>query len=43
MSPDSQESAGGAIHRASNYPHLLPKIPRYCCPLEIFNRDMTLM
>ena len=35
-SPESQESAGGAIHRASNYPDLLPEMPRYCCPLEIF-------
>ena len=33
--PDSQESAGGAIHRVSNYPDLLPEMPRYCCPLEI--------
>ena len=23
------------IHRASNYPDLLPKMPRYCYPLEI--------
>ena len=35
--PDSQESDGGAIPRASNYPDLLPEIPRYCSPLEIFN------
>ena len=33
--PDSQESVGGAIHRASNFPDLLPEIPMYCCPLEI--------
>ena len=33
--PDSQESDGGAIHRASNYPDLLPEMPRYCCPLII--------
>ena len=33
--PDSQESDGGAIHRVSNYPNLLPEIPRYCCPLLI--------
>ena len=33
--PDSQESDGGAIHRVSNYPGLLPEIPRYCCPLVI--------
>ena len=30
---DSQESDGGAIHRVSNYPDLLPEMPRYCCPL----------
>ena len=28
--PDSQESDGGAIHRVSNYPDLLPEMPRYC-------------
>ena len=28
--PDSQESDGGTIHRASNYPDLLPEMPRYC-------------
>ena len=33
--PDSQESDGGAIHRVSNYPDLLPEMPRYCCPLII--------
>ena len=27
--PDSQESDGGAIHRVSNYPDLLPEMPRY--------------
>ena len=32
---DWQESAGGAIHRESNYPDLLPEMPRYCCPLGI--------
>ena len=31
--PDSQESDGVAIHRVSNYPDLLPEMPRYCCPL----------
>ena len=41
--PDSQESAGGAIHRAINYSDLLPEMPRYCCLLVIFNRDMTLI
>ena len=33
--PDAQESDGGAIHRVSNYPDLLPEMPRYCCPLVI--------
>ena len=33
--PDSHESNGGAIHRVSNYPDLLPEIPRYCSPLVI--------
>ena len=33
--PDSQESDGGAIHKVSNYPDLLPEMPRYCCPLVI--------
>ena len=33
--PDSQESDGGTIHRVSNYPDLLPEMPRYCCPLVI--------
>ena len=33
--PDSQESDGGAIHRESNYPDLLPEMSKYCCPLEI--------
>ena len=33
--PDSQESDGGAIHRVSNYPNLLPEMPRYCCLLVI--------
>ena len=33
--PDSQESDGGAIHRVSNYPDLLPEMPRYCCLLVI--------
>ena len=32
---DSQESDGGAIHRVSNFPDLLPEMPRYCCPLVI--------
>ena len=31
--PDSQESDGGAMHRVSNYPDLLPEMPKYCCPL----------
>ena len=33
--PDSQVSDGGAIHRVSNYPDLLPEMPRYCCPLVV--------
>ena len=33
--PDSWESDGDSIHRVSNYPDLLPKMPRYCCPLLI--------
>ena len=24
------------IHRPSNYPDVLPEMPRHCCPLEIF-------
>ena len=28
------------IHRVSNDPDLLHKMPRYCCSVEI-NRDMT--
>ena len=36
-SPDSQESDGGInrLHRTSNYPDLLPEMPRYFCLLEI--------
>ena len=36
-----------AVQRASSYPNLLVKIPRYCCSVEIFwfgiffYRDMT--
>ena len=30
------ESNGGTIHGASNYPDLLPEIPRYSCLVEIF-------
>ena len=33
---DSEESDGDTIHRPSNYPGLLPEMPRYCCPLEMF-------
>ena len=33
--PDSQESDVALIHRVSNYPDLLPEMPRYCCPLVI--------
>ena len=35
LSPDLQESDGGAIHRVSNYPDLLLEMPRYFCPLVI--------
>ena len=35
--PDLQESNESALHRASNYPDLLPEMQRYCCPVEIFN------
>ena len=34
--PDSQESDGGVIHRAGNYPGLISEMPRYCCPVETF-------
>ena len=34
--PHSQESNEGAIHRVSNYPDLIPEVPRYCCPLKFF-------
>ena len=34
---DSQESDGGAIHRVSNYPDLLPEMPRY---LPRYSRDV---
>ena len=30
-----QESDGGTIHRASNYPDLLLVMQTYCCPIEI--------
>ena len=33
---DSQESDGGAIHRENSYLDLLPEVPRYCNPLQIF-------
>ena len=35
--PDSQESDGDVVHRASNYPELLSEMPRYCCPVDIFH------
>ena len=28
------------IDRATNYPILLPEMPRYCCPVEIFYSDL---
>ena len=33
--PDSQKSNGGAVHRVSNYPDLLPEMLRYFCLLVI--------
>ena len=33
---DLQESDGSAIHKASNLPDLLSKMPKYYCPVEIF-------
>ena len=30
-----RKAAKAQIHRVSNYPDLLPEMPRYCCPLEI--------
>ena len=32
---DTQESVEGAIHKASKQLDLLPKMSRYCCPVEI--------
>ena len=34
--PDLKKSDGGAIHKASSYIDLLPEMPIYCCPVEIF-------
>ena len=34
-SPDAQEFDRGTLHKASNYPDLLLKMPRYCCQVEI--------
>ena len=34
--PDSQKSDGDATHRASNYPNLLPEMPRHCYPVKCF-------
>ena len=31
------------IHKASNYPHLLPEIPRYCCPHEILHFGFSVL
>ena len=33
---DSQESVGDTIHRVSNYPDLLPEMPRYCYAVKFF-------
>ena len=32
----TRSKATEALYRASNYPELLPEIPRYCFPVEIF-------
>ena len=37
--PDWQESDGGAIHRVSNYPDLLPEMPSYCLN-SVFNNKI---
>ena len=34
--PALQKSVGGAMVRTSNYHNLLPKMPRYCCPIKSF-------
>ena len=34
--PDLQESDGDVIHRVSNYPNLIPEMPRYCCLVNSF-------
>ena len=45
--PDSRGSDGGTIDRTSNYPDLLPEMPRYCCPIKniyfffYFYKDMS--
>ena len=43
LSPNLQESDGGAIHRANNFPDLLPEMQKYCCPLEVFYFDFLEM
>ena len=30
-------------HMVGNYPDLLPEIPRYCCPLVFFKRDISVI
>ena len=34
--PDLQESIRGAINITSNYPNLLSKMIKYCCPVDFF-------
>ena len=34
--PNSQESDGGAIHRVSNYPDLLPEMRDFAVRLKFF-------
>ena len=31
-----RKATGALIDRVTHYPDLLPKMPRYCCPLELF-------
>ena len=39
----SDSPTSDAMHGASNYPHLLPEKPRYCCPLETFYFDFLIL
>ena len=38
---DSQESDGGVIHRASNYPDLLPEMPRLFSALKFIQEKLA--